>query len=318
MSTSIDVVVVAYNPYELTARCLHRLREQTAPHHLIVVDNGSTDDTRARLATDWPEAHVERLPVGCGFAKACNLGAAAGSSEVVVLINNDVECRPDFLEHLAEPIAQDQRVGAVAALLLQPGERLIDSAGLVADRTLASFPRLQGLPVAQSGRERPALVGPTGAAAAYRRRTWEQLDGLDETIFAYMEDLDLDLRLRSRGWKAAMAPEAVGVHLGSATHRHRSAAQRRYGGFGRGYLIRRYGLLHRLTGPRTILTETIVVLGDLMISRDLAALRGRLEGWRAGRGRPRLPLPPSAAIDTTITFLDSLALRRAVYAGRAA
>src|SRR5438270_781687 len=81
------------------------------------------------------------------------------------------------------------------------------------------------------------LAGPAGTAAAYRRRALEQVGGLDESIFAYMEDFDLALRLRSGGWEAVLASDAVGVHLGSATHGHRSAWQRRHGGFGRGYML---------------------------------------------------------------------------------
>jgi GT2 family glycosyltransferase len=137
-------------------------------------------------------------------------------------------------------------------------------------------------------------------------------------MFAYMEDFDLALRLRSAGWKAVLAHDAVGVHLGSATHGHRSAWQRRHGGFGRGYMLRRYGLLRGSTAPRTIATEAVVVLGDLAVSRDFAALQGRMSGWRAGRRAPRLPRPPADAVDNGIGFRDSLALRRGVYGRRAA
>ena len=318
MSVSIDVVIVAYNRYELTGSCLGHLSEQSVPHRVIVVDNGSTDDTHDRLRAEWPALHLERFPDNRGFAEACNRGVAAGSGEVVVLLNNDVDCRPSFLERVVAPLQEDPRVGSVAALMLQPGERLIDSAGLTADATLGGFPRLQGLEVGRARSQRPVLTGPAGTAAAYRRSAWVQVGGLDETIFAYMEDFDLALRLRSAGWGTALAADAVGVHLGSATHGHRSAWQRRHGGFGRGYLLRRYGLLRGRVAPRTLATEAVVVLGDLAISHDLAALRGRVSGWRAGRDRPRLPRPPAEAIDAEIGLRDSLALRRGVYGRRAA
>jgi N-acetylglucosaminyl-diphospho-decaprenol L-rhamnosyltransferase len=318
MSTSIDVVIVAYNRYELTESCLRHLRAQTLDHRVILVDNGSTDDTRARVSAEWPAVKVEHFDENRGFAQACNQGVAAGSGKFVALLNNDVDCHPDFLERLVAPLSMDAEVGSVAALMLQPGERLIDSAGLAADVTLGGFPRLQGLAAAQARSDRPLLAGPAGTAAAYRRSAWEQVDGLDEAIFAYMEDFDLALRLRSAGWKAVVAADAVGVHLGSATHGHRSAWQRRHGGFGRGYMLRRYGLLRGREAPRTLATEAVVVLGDLAISHDLAALRGRLSGWRAGGLAPRRPLPPVEAIDRNITFRDALALRRGVYGRRAA
>jgi N-acetylglucosaminyl-diphospho-decaprenol L-rhamnosyltransferase len=318
MPPSIDVVIVAYNRYELTDSCLRHLAEQTIEHQTILVDNGSTDDTRARVAAEWPAVRLESFEDNRGFAEACNRGVAAGEGEVVVLLNNDVDCRADFLERVVAPLAEDLQVGAVAALMLQPGEQLIDSAGLTADVTLGGFPRLQGLAVGQACGERPVLAGPAGTAAAYRRSAWKEVGGLDEAIFAYMEDFDLALRLRSAGWKAVLAANAVGVHLGSATHGHRSAWQRRHGGFGRGYMLRRYGLLRGRTAVRTLATEAVVILGDLAISRDLAALRGRLSGWHAARRAPRLSPPPPEAVDRRIGFRDSLALRRGVYGRRAA
>ncbi len=311
-------MIVAYNRYDLTDSCLRHLAAQTIEHRTILIDNGSTDDTFARVAAEWPDVTLQRLPENRGFAEACNFGVAAGSAEIVVLINNDVDARPDFLQALVHPLTADASLGSVAALMLQPGERLIDSAGLAADALLGGFPRLQGLEAEQARRERPLLAGPAGTAAAYRRSAWEQVGGLDESIFAYMEDFDLALRLRSAGWGSVVAADAVGVHLGSATHGHRSARQRRNGGFGRGYMLRRYGLLRGRSGTRALATEAVVVLADLAISRDLQALRGRWEGWRAASGLSPRTRPPAEAIDETISFRDSLALRRGVYARRSA
>jgi N-acetylglucosaminyl-diphospho-decaprenol L-rhamnosyltransferase len=318
MSPTIDVVIVAFGRYELTDSCLRHLSVQRPEHRVILVDNGSTDDSALRVAAEWPDVHLERFAENRGFAEACNRGVAVGTGEVVVLLNNDVDVHTDFLERLLAPLEEDAGVGSVAALMLQPEEQLIDSAGLAADVTLAGFPRLQGLQAWQAEREDPVLAGPAGTAAAYRRTAWEEVGGLDEAIFAYMEDFDLALRLRSAGWRSVLASDAVGVHLGSATHGHRSAWQRRHGGFGRGYMLRRYGLLRGRTAMRTIATEASVVLADIAISRDLAALRGRLSGWRAGSPAPRLLPPPRDAVDQTITFRDSGALRRGVYGRRAA
>jgi N-acetylglucosaminyl-diphospho-decaprenol L-rhamnosyltransferase len=318
VSPPVDVVIVAYNRYDLTESCLRHLCAQTIEHRVIVIDNGSTDETFARVGADWPAVRLERLPHNHGFAEACNRGVATGAGEIVVLLNNDVDVRPDFLARLVSPLMEDPELGSVAALMLQPGEQLIDSAGLAADVVLGGFPRLQGQDAGEARREHPLLAGPAGTAAAYRRSAWEQVGGLNESIFAYMEDFDLALRLRSSGWRSVVAPDAVGVHLGSATHGHRSARQRRNGGFGRGYMLRRYGVLRGRAAPRAFATEVVIVLADLAISRDLQALRGRLEGWRAARDVPRLPHPPPEAIDTTIGFRDSLARRRGVYARRSA
>ena len=314
MRLSIDVAVVAYNRYDLTHRCLEHLGRQTRPHRVILCDDGSTDGSAERAAADWPAAHVVRTEENRGYARACNTAVAAGDGDVVVLLNNDVDCRPDFVERVVAPLEADSLLGSVAALCVRPGGERIDSIGLTMDRTLSPFPRLQGRPVAEAASPAPVLVGPAGTAAAYRRAAWEQVGGLDERIFAYGEDFDLAMRLRAAGWKAAAAADAAGIHLGSATHGHRTEHQRRNGGFGRAYLIRRYGVLHGRAAVRTALTEAMVMAGDAVISRDLAALRGRVAGWRAAAGLGRRDPPPADAIDHTIGLREAIDRRRGVYA----
>jgi N-acetylglucosaminyl-diphospho-decaprenol L-rhamnosyltransferase len=125
-----------------------------------------------------------------------------------------------------------------------------------------------------------------------------------------MEILDLALRLHTAGWKTAHAPDAVGVHLGSSTYGRRSVTQRRLSGFSRGYLLRRYGVMSSRAAARALVTETIVVAGDMLLCRDLQALRGRVEGWRTAGGYERRQWPPDEAIDVSISLRDSLALRR--------
>ena len=298
----------------MTESCLRHLEKQTVEHTVIVSDNDSPDGTPDNVLRQFQHVRVVETGGNLGFPAACNRGAEAGTGDIVVLLNNDVDARPDFLERLVAPF-EDDAVGSAAALLVRPGEQLIDSIGLSVDATLSGYGRLEGRPVEEAGATRPLLTGPSGGAAAYRRTAWEQAGGLDQGVFIYMEDLDLALRLQAAGWRAAAAPDAVGVHLGSATMGRRSAWQRRQGGFSRGYFLRRYGVLRSRGALRAAATEAVVVAGDALLSRDLAALRGRLAGWRAAAGKAKRPRPPSAAIDAEIGFLDSLRRRRTSYSG---
>jgi len=308
-------VIPTSGHYELTHECLAHLARQTRSHTVIVSDNGGDEETVERVAEEWPAVRLIRSQTNLSFAAACNRGVEQGEGEVVVLLNNDVYCQADWLERLVAPLEAEPQTGSVACLLLQPDERLIDSVGLSADPTLAGFPRLSGLPASRAAEPRPVLLGPAGAAAAYRRNAWEQVGGLDEAIFAYSEDLDLALRLRSAGWKAEVVPEAVGIHLGSATHGHRTAWQRRHAGFARGYLLRRYGVMRGRPGPRALATEAGVALADALISRDLAAASGRIAGWRSARSLERREAP-AEALDQSIGMRESIALRRGIYAPR--
>ncbi len=343
MAVSLDVVIPVYGHYELTCGCLEHLERQTIEHRVIVVDDGSPDGTSDRLREDWPGVTVVALGSNHGYTYAVNRGVAAGDGEYVVLLNNDAQLGPDCLERLVAPLERDQTVGSVAALMLMPDEQTIDSFGVTADKTLAGFARLHGRPASAAGGSRdghargdrhggadgntgaegrgktepsmPVLTGAEGTAGAYRRSAWERVGGLDETIVAYMEILDLALRLRTAGWLATGAADAKGVHLGSSTYGKRSARQRRMSGFSRGYLLRRYGVLRGRTAPRALVTEAVVVAGDLALCHDIEALRGRLAGWRAARGLARHPKPPASAVDSSITLSRSLRLRRGAVSG---
>jgi len=307
---SIDVVIPVHGNYELTSACLRCLAAQSAQHTVIVVDDGSLDDTASRLRTEWPQVRVLELAGNRGYTYAVNRGVEHGEGQHVVLLNNDVELEADFLERVVQPLLKDPRAGSAASLMLEPGGQTIDSAGVSADATLAGFARLRGRPATVALDPGPVLTGPEGTAGAYRRAAWEEVGGLDERIEAYMEILDLALRLRAAGWLATFASDAVGVHLGSRTYGAGSRRQRRLAGFSRGYLLRRYGVLRSAAGPRAALTEAIVITADAALNRDAEALRGRLSGWRAAGGLPRRTFPPREAIDGSTTLLRSLALRR--------
>jgi N-acetylglucosaminyl-diphospho-decaprenol L-rhamnosyltransferase len=308
----IDVVIPTLNGWPLLERCLTCLRAQTVPHTAIVVDNGSSDGTGESVRTRFPEAKLVELESNRGFPAACNCGAAAGTGQIVVLLNNDVEPAPTFLAELVTSFA-DAGLGSAAGVLLRRDAATIDSVGVAVDVTLAGFPRLRGSPAGGAARDEPVLLGPAGGAAAYRRRAWDEVGGFDEGVLGYGEDVDLALRLRAAGWRTIAASSALAIHLGSASFGRRSAFQRYHGGFARGYFLRRYRVLRTTAALRVVATEAIVVVGDLLISRDLQALRGRLAGWRAASGlRPR-SWPPPDCIDMSLSFWKSLRARVTIY-----
>jgi N-acetylglucosaminyl-diphospho-decaprenol L-rhamnosyltransferase len=306
---SIDVVVPVYGNWKLTEVCLAKLAAQTVPHRVIVVDDAGPDDTVARLEAGYPDITVVALEKNLGFAGACNRGIEAGTGDIVVLVNNDVEAEPDLLELLIAPLVADARVGSASPLLLKPDGR-VDAFGICADPTVAGFVRYNGAApdAVVDGAPAPRLLGPYGAVAAYRRAALDAVGTLDEGIQMYGEELDLALRLSAGGWATVAVAEARGVHLGGATSGRGSAQQRRRAGFGRGYLLRAYGVMRTRHGARALLTEAIVCGGDLILSRDLASTTGRIAGWKAGRAAATRP-KAIPGIDTAIGFLQSLRLR---------
>jgi GT2 family glycosyltransferase len=305
---AIDVVVPTYNGWELVARCLDTLRAQTEAHRVIVVDDASGDGTVERLAERYPEANVVALESNSGFPRAVNAGIAAGDGEIVVLLNNDVECRPEFVERIVAPLARDESVGSVAGLLLQADGERVDNLGLEIDYTLAAFPRHWGRPAGDGSLGgTDGLLGPVGGAGAYRRVALEQVGGLDESIFGYGEDVDLALRLRAAGWESAAAPDAIGLHLGSASFGRHSPRQVYLRGWSRSYLLRKYGMArHPRAIARAFFSEAGSVAWQLVRTRDASGLRGRIAGWRAGS--PQLEVP-ERAINPSLGLRETLRRR---------
>jgi N-acetylglucosaminyl-diphospho-decaprenol L-rhamnosyltransferase len=307
-ASSIDVVITTHNGWELTKRCLRHLRAQTIAHTVIVSDGGSTDGTPENIGMRFPEVVLIAHADDPGYAAATNRGVAAGSGDLIVLLNNDAFCRPNFLEHVSASFRRDEQVGAVAPVTVRPDGKTIDTVGLTLDVTLAPFYRLAGKAREEAGSVRPILVLPGGGADGYRRSAWTEAGGFDEHVSFYGADIDLGLRLRALGWRTVAAPDAVVVHLHSATSGHRSRGARQSGGWARGFLLRRWSVLRGRAAVRALATEALVGVADMLLSRDTVAVRSRFSGWRSAGGLPRQSVPPGV-VDPDIGFVESLRLR---------
>ena len=288
-------------------RTLETLAAQTMRAPVVVIDNGSRDDSPA-VAERELGARVIRLDRNIGFGRALNLGVAEYPAERLVFLNNDVECEPQLLEALVEA---SEAADTVAGVLLQlEREDLIDSAGVVADRTLLAWDYLHNAPVEEAAEAAPPL-GPTGGAALVKRDIFERVGGFDERIFAYLEDLDLALRIRCAGGACALAPEARALHVHSSTLGSGSAAKNRLMGWSRGYLLRRYGILRPALVAPTLAREVTIAGGQLLVDHTTTGITSRLAGWSAAAGLPRRPLPADGLLDvSTLEALRMRSLRR--------
>lgn len=214
----ISVIVVTWNGLHVLKDCLAALRVQTLPHELIIVDNGSQDGTVAWLHEDAPDVQVIALPRNLGFAGGNNVGLRAAIGDYLVLLNNDTIAAPDFLEHLIAPFVQDQRIGSTAGVLVFAHKpELVASAGIVVGRDALHRDLFMLQPVADLPPAPVEIFGASGGAVCYRRGALDDVGLLDERYFNYLEDADLAWRLRLRGWRCLLAPQARVRHIYSAT-----------------------------------------------------------------------------------------------------
>lgn len=301
------VYIPNFNGGELLGRALDSLRSQTREVDVVVVDNGSSDGSDQLVADRFPEVHLLRLKTNHGFGAALNRAVAEHPRDPIILFNNDADAEPRFIEALLDELGEG--VASVAGVLIQERDpRLIDSAGVVADRTLMGFDYLHDEPLAVAANAGNPL-GPTGGAALYRREAFEQVGGFDERIFLYYEDLDLALRLAGRGGACRLAPAARALHAYSATLGAGSATKYRHTGWSRGYMLRRYGITADLRlAPRAIACEGILCAGQLLKEHTAAGLTGRLAGWRTAGGLQRCDADGAPLLD--IGAREALALRR--------
>jgi GT2 family glycosyltransferase len=301
------VYIPNWNGGEHLARALESLRAQTVEVEVVVADNGSSDGSDEMVAERFPEVRLLRLGENRGFGTALNRAVEAHPADAIVLLNNDAAAEPRFVEALLDGLGAG--VDSVAGVMLQesdPGS--IDSAGVVADRTLMGFDYLHGEPVAAAA-SAPAPLGPTGGAALYRREAFAAVGGFDERIFLYYEDLDLALRLAARGGRCRLAGEARALHAYSATLGAGSAAKYRRTGWSRGYMLRRYGVTaDPRRALRALATEGVLCAGQIVKEHTAAGLQGRVAGWRAGAGLEHRDAGGAPLLD--IDALEALALRR--------
>lgn len=298
------MIVPSHNGARFLRELLPSLRRQTMEHEVVVVDNGSTDETRSLLARDFPWVRLVALPVNTGFGRAINAGVGSTASERLVFLNNDVVCPSDFLERLLERLEPGLGVTMVAGVLLEErSPSRIDTAGLELDRTLFAFDYLHGYPVDVLERDVPDPVGPCAGAAAFDRAAFEAAGGFDEHFFAYLEDVDLTVRLLARGGRCRLAPAARALHRHSATLGSGSARKNRLMGWSRGYTLGKYRL-HRQPRlfARALVAELAIVAGQAAIDRTWSGLPARLRGFHAGlRAEPEaLPALPRESIELTL------------------
>jgi GT2 family glycosyltransferase len=198
---------------------LGSLQAQTRPaDRVVVVDDGSADDSVPWLRAQPGVEVVVRDGASGGFAAAVNTGVAAvAGCDAVALLNTDVELAPDWLERMAEVLAAAPGAGSVACKMVRMDDpAVIDDAGDILRRDGVCEQRGRGRPDGARFEAAGEAWGACAGAALYRRAALVGAGGFDEAYGMYLEDVDLALRLRLAGWSCRYEP-AVARHAGGAS-----------------------------------------------------------------------------------------------------
>ncbi len=193
----------------------------------IVVDNGSSDGTRALLKEGYPDVRLVELDRNYGFAVAVNAGIRASHGEIIVLMNNDTEAAPDWLAALLRAFEEHPEVGCCASKMMMYHDRTrIDTAG---DRWCFLPDQIgHGDEDGPQYQIRRYVLTACAGAAAYRREVFELIGGFDEKFETYLEDVDFGIRAQLAGFRCLYVPDAIIYHVGSATAGKRLSERKLY------------------------------------------------------------------------------------------
>ncbi|MDQ8202142.1 glycosyltransferase family 2 protein [Pelagicoccus sp. SDUM812003] len=216
-SPRISFVSALHNCLPLTQAMLRSLENTVSleDKEIVLVDDRSSDDTPAFL-DDYqkrPNVTVLRNAQNLGFAASNNLGAAASKGDILVLLNNDLELTPGWLEPMLSLLESLPDAGAVGNVQRNLETGLVDHAGI--------FFGLDGMPTHAHKNRRNPPKGPwiernavTAACMAIRKRDFQSVGGFDESYRNGMEDVDLCMKLRQAGRRLYVSLESrIGHHI---------------------------------------------------------------------------------------------------------
>lgn len=222
-NTGVWVVIPSWNGEEYISDCLDSLSSQTINHRVIVVDNGSIDNTVQLIKSRKEKTLVKQNKVNLGFAEGVNIGieeAIKNDAKYVALLNNDAIADSRWLENLSK-YADQNNSGVVTSKITNISGDRIDSTGEEYSRWGISYPRERG--DRESTAESGEIFAASGGASLYRVEALKQTGLFDKDFFAYYEDVDISFRMHHKGWKVHYCKEALVRHVISGTSsRHKN------------------------------------------------------------------------------------------------
>jgi GT2 family glycosyltransferase len=297
----LSVIIPNWNGARHLPTCLGSLRRQTYPHlEVILVDNASSDESVALVERDYPEVVLVQLDENLGLTGGINRGVHTARGEIIAPLNNDTEVAPGWAEALVTALLDHPEAGMSASKMLLFDRRdTLHSAGDAYG--VDGIPVNRGVWQKDEGQfnDDEYIWGGCGGAVAYRRAMLDDISLLDEDLFMYCEDVDLNWRAQLAGYKCVFAPQAIVYHHLSAT--------------GGGEIASFY------TGRNTLWVLAKNYPGELLrrhwraiVRAQLRIARDALKAWRGAAARARL----RGQLAGLLGLPRWLRKRRAIQAGR--
>ncbi len=292
---SVSIVIPNWNGSARLSTLLNQLREQThAVDQVIIVDNGSTDDSAA--VAKQAGASVIQLRANTGFSHAVNCGIQAATAGWIAVMNNDVSPEPDWLANLLRAAEAGNAWFASGKLLDASKRDHIDGAFDAICRGACAWRCGHGRPDSPLWNQSRTIGFAPFTAAIFRSELFHRVGLLDEAFESYLEDIDFGIRCAAADLAGVYVPDAVAYHQGSATlgRWHPDTVRK----IARNQLLlvakhypRRWILRY---GWPVFVAQTLWGFSALRHGAALAYLAGKLEGlrrFRKTRGNSTVQLP---------------------------
>ena len=278
---TVSVIVPNWNRCDLLERLLESLRGQVLPAgtemEVLVVDNGSTDNSVQVSRASG--VNVLCLSRNEGVSRALNRGIQASTGEYVVLLNNDVELTPNWVAELLTAMSDPHIWFATGKMLQHHNHEQVDGAGDAVCRGGTSWRLGHGKADGVAFTEPRPTYFPSATATLIRREFFDRIGLLDETFFAYLEDVDLGFRAAIEDLPGRYVPEAIGYHRGSDTAEAWSPRMVEW------LTCHQLLLLSKFYSGKRLLRFGWSILVAQLLWALLALSRGRAVGWARGFGQ---------------------------------
>ncbi|MFN5170219.1 MAG: glycosyltransferase family 2 protein [Cyclobacteriaceae bacterium] len=223
--TRTAVVILNYNGRNYLEQFLPSVVRHSAAAEVVVIDNGSTDDSVTWLTRHAPSVRCIRLNQNLGFSGGYNAGLHQVEADYVVLLNSDVEVTENWLQPLLTHLDNNPSVAAVQPKIKSFHQKnRFEYAGAAGGFLDAfGYPYCRGrifdqveVDNDQYNDSRPVMWG-SGACLVVRSQLYWQVGGLDEHFFAHMEEIDLCWRLHRAGYQVWYQSSSEVFHVGGGT-----------------------------------------------------------------------------------------------------
>ncbi|MEA2012277.1 MAG: glycosyltransferase [Verrucomicrobiota bacterium] len=246
---TVDIVIINYNTPELVENAIRSIRDNSTIDTIItVVDNGSTDNSCEYIRNHCKDVSLIEMGYNSGFATAVNAGVNQVNSDIVFIMNSDIELKNNVITIVIDKLLSDiDAVLACPKLLNEDGSlqaAVVPTPNLFTELTNRSLARKRLNTDMIQTSSVDSVVGP---CMAVKTKEFHKLNGFDEDFFFFFEETDFCKRIKDSNKKILFVPEAKLVHFqGKSADKTPAAARIQFNLSRYHYFMKHFGIMQSL------------------------------------------------------------------------